>query len=155
MWHYLKILALVVPKVCSKCFEKKPTESFIKDNRRTDGYSGVCRACGNTQKRINRKARPEKYHKGDNERAKRNRAKSLKLIIEHTGLTCEHCNYVHTTTAPFDWHHKNPEEKEYSIGNLVRRATTILLEKEIKKCIFLCKNCHALEHERLRKERKK
>ena len=139
-----------MPKICSNCSEEKSIESFIKDNRRPDGYSGVCRACGNTQKRRDRKARPEKYHKGDNKRAERNRANSLKLIIEHTGLTCEHCSYTHTTTAPFDWHHKNPEEKEHSIGNLVRRATTTLLEKEIKKCIFLCKNCHALEHESLR-----
>ena len=72
-------------------------------------------------------------------------------ITEYLGgeLKCSHCGFTHTTTAPFDWHHLDPDEKEYNPANLIM-GDWDKLKAELDKCVFLCKNCHALEHERIR-----
>ena len=73
-------------------------------------------------------------------------------IKEVTNLACIECGFTHNTTAPFDFHHLDPSLKEKAIGEMIGRATRDRLEEEISKCVFLCKNCHAIEHERIRRE---
>lgn len=44
-----------------------------------------------------------------------------------------------------DYHHKNPLEKEFTIGRASTRSQEALQE-EISKCIILCANCHREFH---------
>ena len=88
--------------------------------------------------------------------AKNREQRNREALKEYLGGTyrCEHCGFEHPTSAPFDFHHINPDEKEGEIGHLVRSASIKRLEKEVDKCILLCSNCHRIEHERLRNEQK-
>jgi len=60
---------------------------------------------------------------------------------------CKICGYNKCAGA-LDFHHSN-DDKEFTIGsysimNLER------IEREIKKCVVLCRNCHAELHEKER-----
>jgi hypothetical protein len=80
----------------------------------------------------------------------RNRTK-LKLI-EYKGGKCQRCGYNKPIPSVYDFHHRNPEEKEFSIT-----AKTISFEKlkaEADKCDLLCANCHREVHYELIQERR-
>lgn len=65
------------------------------------------------------------------------------------GGKCCICGYDAIEEA-LDFHHVNPEEKEFGIGD--SNAVTKALEKqliEIKKCILVCANCHRGIHARI------
>lgn len=44
-----------------------------------------------------------------------------------------------------DFHHRNENEKTYSIAAMGRRAWTVI-EQEITKCDVICSNCHRKLH---------
>jgi len=45
-----------------------------------------------------------------------------------------------------DFHHKNPNEKEFQISLVGLHKKWSTIEKEIQKCILLCRNCHITQH---------
>jgi len=61
------------------------------------------------------------------------------------GLSCIRCSESHPATLQF--HHRNPQEKEFSIGMYRRgKFSRERVLKEIAKCDVICANCHAKEH---------
>jgi NAD-dependent dihydropyrimidine dehydrogenase PreA subunit len=83
------------------------------------------------------------------------RIRRKKLAIEFMGGKCEMCekSYPHYV---YEFHHVVPtgnrrQTGRRSIGTLlVGRWATV--EKELKKCILLCANCHKVIHAKLRGE---
>ena len=59
-------------------------------------------------------------------------------------LHCARCSQNHIATL--DFHHIDPEEKEYNVSKLVSNKMFTKAYKEIKKCIVLCANCHRIHH---------
>lgn len=62
-------------------------------------------------------------------------------LIKVCGNKCNICGY-NKAIAALEFHHINPNEKEYGISS---NGTCHNLEKdlaEIKKCILVCANCH-------------
>ena len=59
-------------------------------------------------------------------------------------LHCARCSQTHIATL--DFHHVNPEDKEYSVSKLISSKMFTKAYKEIKKCIVLCANCHRIHH---------
>jgi hypothetical protein len=60
-------------------------------------------------------------------------------------LQCIVCGEDHPACLQF--HHRNKEEKSFTIGDLARRPTSKKrLLDEIAKCDVLCVNCHAKLH---------
>jgi hypothetical protein len=62
------------------------------------------------------------------------------------GGCCEKCGY-NKNMAAFDFHHKNPKEKDYNLD--VRKLTNSTMAKlmiEVEKCELLCANCHRETH---------
>ncbi len=60
-------------------------------------------------------------------------------------LSCIRCKEDHP--ACIDFHHLNAHEKEGTIANMISEGYSIkTITGEIKKCVVLCKNCHAKEH---------
>jgi len=45
----------------------------------------------------------------------------------------------------FDFHHLDPEKKEFKIGS-IRGKSWEKITKELRKCVMLCSNCHRLVH---------
>jgi 5-methylcytosine-specific restriction endonuclease McrA len=45
----------------------------------------------------------------------------------------------------YEFHHKNPEDKEFEWRN-IKNASKEIQEKELNKCVLLCSNCHKIVH---------
>lgn len=60
---------------------------------------------------------------------------------------CSVCGYKQSAWA-LEFHHTG--EKENNIGRMVGQGRSLKsIFKEARKCVILCANCHAEEHERL------
>lgn len=125
----------VIPEIqgetrkCNTCNEERSVEDFYKK-----ASSCWCKPCRKKQK------------KQDKRDDKRN-------AIEYKGGKCEHCGYD-KCDAVFDFHHKNPKEKDFGISTSGKRFGADI-KKELDKCLLLCGNCHNAEHQRLDEEAEK
>jgi 5-methylcytosine-specific restriction endonuclease McrA len=72
--------------------------------------------------------------------SKRQRLK--RIAIEEMGGECVLCGY-HRCDAALHFHHLNPHEKDYNISE---KSNWYDIEKELKKCVLLCSNCHRETH---------
>lgn len=66
-------------------------------------------------------------------------------LIHVCGDKCNLCGYNRVINS-LEFHHINPQEKEYGIA---ANGTCHNLEKdlqEVKKCILVCANCHREIH---------
>lgn len=116
-------------KKCSKCDNVKEITEFHKHKKDTEYYKSYCKNC---QSKIK----------------KENRAKIRSEIKEN--LKCSKCGYNQCLEA-LEFHHSDPNKKEYSICFLVNSEKNIkAIQEEIDKCIVLCANCHREEHWRLK-----
>ena len=78
------------------------------------------------------------------------RAIKKALVIE-AGGKCQKCGYNACIRA-LEFHHLNPEEKDFGLSAKGLSRDIDYLRSEAKKCILLCANCHAEEHDRLFRE---
>lgn len=69
------------------------------------------------------------------------------MLIKLAGGKCSRCGYDKCMRA-LEFHHKNPEEKDFGISKCLTKSISFLKE-EIKKCDLLCSNCHAEVHQEL------
>jgi hypothetical protein len=67
-----------------------------------------------------------------------------KRIVEFLGGRCRICGY-HRCIEAFDVHHPDPKKKDPNFRH-VRGWSWDRVEREIRRCILLCKNCHAEVH---------
>ncbi len=76
---------------------------------------------------------------------KRGRERKIKLI-EIMGGACLRCGYA-ANYAAMELHHVEPEAKLFTLDlrSLSNRSWNVSL-KEAQKCMLLCSNCHAEEH---------
>jgi endogenous inhibitor of DNA gyrase (YacG/DUF329 family) len=75
--------------------------------------------------------------------------RKLKLkCLEYKGGKCSNCGYSKCVNS-LSFHHLNPDEKDFEISKFKTKVFNNL-KPELDKCILLCFNCHAEEHERLR-----
>jgi hypothetical protein len=68
-------------------------------------------------------------------------------LIKYKGGKCENCEYNKTNSA-LQFHHINPEEKDFTIGG--KNYSWDIMKKEVDKCILVCANCHCEIHEEIR-----
>lgn len=69
------------------------------------------------------------------------------MLIAYKGGKCERCGYNKSARA-LEFHHLNPEEKDFGISKVLTRSIQSLKD-EADKCILLCSNCHAEIHDEL------
>lgn len=107
---------------CVKCQQIKLLDEFYKKGKRKQSY---CKDCHNRYTHKRWKAR---------------KIEAVKLL----GGKCCKCGYSRNYGA-LDFRHTDPSIKEHGIAMMVRMSwkKTIV---ELKKCVLLCKNCHAEEH---------
>lgn len=76
----------------------------------------------------------------------RDRVRKLKqLALDYKGGKCEICGYDKCPQA-MHFHHKDPNEKDFSLSNITCRTFNETIRKELDKCQLLCSNCHAEIH---------
>lgn len=114
-------------KKCSLCKElKQSTEFYEKSDRKTGGH--CCKKCFN------------------NYCLDRWRKRKVEAIV-YKGSCCERCKieYPKFDACIFDFHHKDPKQKDVSWNKLrLRSWDKIVLE--LDKCSLVCANCHRLIH---------
>ena len=115
-------------KFCLKCRTEHPIKMFYKRKNR-NGYYPYCKTCtanisSNNQQEMKRKC------------------------VEYKGVKCNKCGYKKSMSA-LTFHHKDPTKKEFSIARTTSYNFDVV-KKELDKCILLCANCHAEEHDYLR-----
>jgi len=128
-------------KTCTKCNKSKHLDDFAKNKTGKDGLRSQCKDCHNSYYR--------QYFSN-----KANMAKQIARVYKDkkqyrwkfgefkTKLGCAVCGY-NKCDRSLHFHHKDPSKKQL----LLSRARSMSLsksklEKEIKKCILLCANCH-------------
>lgn len=109
-------------RICSKCNLEKNIQEFYFINNRPMYWCKECQKEKEKEKYQNRVNQINEYKKT---------------------LVCKKCG--ETRFYLFDFHHRNPEEKDYSISDHTR-AKFETIKAEIDKCDVLCANCHREWH---------
>jgi len=90
-----------------------------------------------------KKNRDKRNARGAEKRAKY-KAKRVKLI-ELFGDKCMDCQYTFHPNV-YDFHHRVPEDKEFSLEFKAFSKRWEKVMTEASKCDMLCRNCHAIRH---------
>lgn len=127
-------------KTCSRCNRRLPVSSFYKASRRKDGLQSACKHCCDLATAESRHRDKELYLA-----LRRKAALKAKLRVD-TYKVSKGCYSCKETFAPcLEFHHLDPNKKEYAIGTK-RAGKWESLEKELSKCIVVCANCHRKIH---------
>jgi len=120
-------------KMCTKCEIIKPLSRFYKD-RRNNGYLSRCISCYKCYSDSSGNREKHKLHyNGNKDRA-----------IDYLGGKCKDCDEVFIRDV-YDFHHRNPKEKSFGIGEKLQGVWKNL-PPELDKCDLLCANCHRTRH---------
>jgi hypothetical protein len=84
----------------------------------------------------------------------RKRKQLKKDLVEYKGGKCEICGYDKCVAA-MDFHHKNPEEKDFGLSQNGHTKGWESLKNEADKCLLLCANCHRELHDNLNRYKDK
>jgi hypothetical protein len=132
-------------KRCTKCGVEKPKDSFNKQSRQKDGLSSWCKDCCREYRQQN-KSRSKEYQRQyyrEHTEYKREVRKIKRDEIHKLKQPCVKCG----ETRPYviDFHHIDPSKKEFEPSQIIT-ASNVRLVNELKKCVCLCRNCHAEFH---------
>jgi hypothetical protein len=70
-------------------------------------------------------------------------------MILAMGSKCQCCGY-NKSHAALEFHHINPDEKEFGLGRWKSRCWEKIVS-ELRKCVMVCSNCHKEIHAGVRK----
>lgn len=79
-----------------------------------------------------------------------NRRKMKQRAIEYKGGKCQCCGY-NTSFWALDFHHLDPDKKDFGISKKGLCRSWDKVKQEIDKCILVCRNCHSEIHHGIRK----
>lgn len=116
---------------CKKCGKILPISEFDEGRHQ-------CKECRRAYRRRHRKEKPEIHRAQQNRRSQR-----VKEWFYELKTPCIICG--ESEPVCIDFHHKDPNEKEFTIGKHRSRSRAWLWE-EISKCVCLCSNCHRKVH---------
>jgi hypothetical protein len=113
-------------KKCSGCKQELQEVEFHKHPHTKDGLGSRCKKCDSDTKRNKRQMQKKK-------------------AIQRLGGKCSICGYDKCDAA-LDFHHKDPNQKEFDPSYGKRMHFDKFME-EIHKCILVCANCHRELHD--------
>ena len=87
----------------------------------------------------------EKRKKQQVKHVAKRRQQLKKMAIEYKGGKCLICGY-NRCDAALEFHHLNPDEKDFSIGKDGYTRGWEKIKDELDKCICVCANCHREIH---------
>lgn len=119
-------------KICNICKKELTVENFYVGTQRGkkdqiwkyfDSFCKTCRCKYQTERR----------------------KKIKRQAVEYLGGKCQRCGYKTERMIAYDFHHKDPTKKDFSIGQQAKSFESI--KSELDKCELLCVLCHRFEHE--------
>jgi hypothetical protein len=132
---------------CRHCSMWKPITDFTKGLRRRDGLKSFCRDCENKYYRGKRGNVDKKQYLRQKQRVDERKQRTL----TQQGGGCHFCGVIFDVMNVYDFHHIDPNQKEYWIASILGRANSTWV-KESKKCVLICAICHRLVHKFVRRK---
>lgn len=126
-------------KECTKCKQVKTDADFYKASSSKDGLQSACKECANVGTKLSRNKCGDKHKQYVNQTRINYRDR---LYTWKGKIGCCVCN--EQDPVCLDLHHKNPTEKEFTVG--ARNCCWDKLTEEIIKCVLVCSNCHRKIH---------
>lgn len=116
---------------CITCGKWKHITKFSRAGKTTNGkirYAHECKSCRSLKrKKMRREVKLE--------------------AIAYLGGACAKCGLKSSILDVYDFHHVDPNTKLDVISKMIQDGYSFKeLRHELKKCILLCKNCHAILH---------
>lgn len=136
--------------VCNKCGVDKPLTEYYADPRRKSGISTICKECVKAavkDRSLKNNDAIRSYHKAYYASHKEDKARQdaeYRLKIRNLKTSCVKCGEPRLYVI--DFHHIDPSAKSFNINRKSSKSNFSELEREIKKCVCLCRNCHAEFH---------
>jgi hypothetical protein len=128
-------------KECKKCKLVKNTKEFYKQKQKGkkngqlwEYFDSYCISC-----RLNYTYERSREYK--------------QKAYQYKGGKCADCG-LNDDPSIFDFHHLDPNQKDFEIGEGRRMELSEEVKRELDKCVLLCSNCHRRRHTKLRKEQK-
>lgn len=113
-------------RICAKCNILKPrSEYYTRRKHSRSTYSPYCKVCVNSST-ISRQR------------------KIKQQAVSYMGGKCSCCGYDKYLGA-LEFHHKNPAEKDFAIGE-IKNSSFQRMIPELQKCVLVCANCHKEIH---------
>jgi hypothetical protein len=136
-------------KVCPRCKEEKPSDSFCRDRNKKSGLTSHCKSCKNVSNTIWRSKNPDKIAFYNKKSKQGIYVKRKMFCLEYKGNKCEDCGIIANVNnrSIFDFHHTDPSMKDKGIAIGSRTRSIKSIKQELDKCILLCANCHRLRHQ--------
>jgi len=130
---------------CSKCEEDKDSVEFSPSKQSKSGKTSWCKECKRKTMREHHriKSQDPEYRRGKSQASIVRSRRNKKIIDKYQECGCIICDEKETHALVF--HHVDPRKKEIAVSSSVLRALHKTLA-EIKKCVVLCRNCHAKVH---------
>lgn len=122
-------------KICGKCQLLKPLSEF---NKKGDWYVSKCRECSKNNWKIWYLNNKKKHI---NKQRLRNVSKVKEYKAFKSSLKCSFCD--ENTSCCLSFHHKDGKTKDFNLSDKPKCFSTPKFERELKKCICICLNCHA------------
>lgn len=68
--------------------------------------------------------------------------KRIKIaLVKAFGGACQRCGTIYPEYM-YDFHHLNPADKSFGLGNASTTRAKSAYAEEAKKCVMVCSNCH-------------
>jgi hypothetical protein len=107
-----------------------------------DGINRTCKFCKKVF--VVDRLKNNKGHICNSCHVNRRRYNMKQRIVAYKGGKCEKCGYDKYVAA-LEFHHNDPNEKDFNIGGNHCRSFENLI-KEVDKCTLLCSICHIEHH---------
>jgi hypothetical protein len=128
-------------KRCSKCDVIKSITEFRKNG---NYWMGKCKSCQYEYTKTHNEKNKNRYKKYVKKSTKMCYDRGQTFMNKHRAICgCQKCGDKRYWLI--DYHHINPQEKDFPI-TYYKTAKLEKLKEEIRKCIPLCRNCHTDFH---------
>lgn len=134
-----------IKKQCKKWREENPEKAKQYKKNYREKYLERIREYNRKWKEKNKERIRERYYRYGKERVKRWEKQRIAKFKKDKGNKCQICEYDEYPEILI-FHHLY--KREFTIGGN-RRASAEKMERELRKCILVCPNCHALIHKNL------
>lgn len=93
-------------------------------------------------------ANGKEHRIGNYEHVKNYRKNKKRKLVDLFGGKCKICGY-NKCLRNLHFHHIHANEKEFGLSSVGNNISLEKVQKEAKKCILVCSNCHGEIHEGL------
>lgn len=86
-------------------------------------------------------------HKCKNKQGVQKRREKMKFMaIQYKDNKCFDCQTSFTEYNVYEFHHLDPQQKDFGIGSNGHTRSWDKVKQELDKCVMLCANCHRKRH---------